>query len=86
MLWPVSISCDKRNIDIILSNSRELLLCLLGFVLEALHGGVVFAQINTFFGLEVVEEVVDDGVVEVLTTKVSITIGRLHLEEVISDL
>ena len=86
MLWPISISGDKWNIDIILSNGRELLLCLLGFVLEALHGGVVFAQINTFFGFEVIEEVVDDGVVKVLTTKVGIAIGRLHLEEVISDL
>ena len=86
MLWPIGISCDEWNIDIILSNSRKLFLCLLSFVLEALHGGVIFAQIDTFFGLKVIEEVIDDGIVEVLTTKVSVTVGRLHLEELIGNL
>ncbi len=53
---------DEWNIDIILSDSQRLFLCLLGFVLERCIAALSFA-IDTFFGLEVIESSYGDGVV-----------------------
>ena len=84
MLWTICISRQEREIDFVLVCARELFLCLFSFVLEALQSGIVVLEVDTFLFLEYVEEMVNDTVVEVLTTKVCISVGRLHLKDAIA--
>ncbi|KAL7278603.1 LOW QUALITY PROTEIN: hypothetical protein ACG7TL_007604 [Trametes sanguinea] len=71
-------------------NARRLLageraLRLLDFALELAEGTEVARDVSSGLLLVLLDEVVDDTVVEVLTTKVSVTGGSQHLEDTVVD-
>ena len=75
VLWTVSISGDKWQINLRFGRRREFFLGFFSFVLEALHSGFVTLEIDAFFFLEDFEEMIDDAIVKIFTAEVRIAIG-----------
>ena len=73
------------QVDLGRSGRRELDLSLLGSLLQALQCHSVLAQVDAVLHLERLGHIVDQYVVEVVTTQVSITIGRFNLEYAITQ-
>jgi hypothetical protein len=72
--------------DLGLEGGRQLNLGLLGGLTDTLDGHAVVRQINTVVLLELLDNVADQGNIEVLTTQVGITVGGLDLEDTLLDL
>jgi len=51
-----------------------------------LQGHGVFPEVEAFFFLELVGQPIDDGMVEVISAKVSVTIGRFYFEDTFAEL
>ena len=66
---------DVRQVDFGRSRRRQLDLGLLGSFLQTLHSHRILSQVGTFVVLELLYQPVDDYLVEVITTQVSITVG-----------
>ena len=86
MLWTIGVGSNIWKVDFGFSRRAELLLGLLGFILDALHSGGIFAEINTVFFLEFFEDIINNTVIEVFTAKVSITVGSHHFEDAIANI
>jgi hypothetical protein len=80
------IGSDEGKVDVGLEGRRQLNLGLLGGLTDTLDGHAVAREINALLGLELLDEVTDKGNVEVLTTKMSVTVGGLDLEYTAGDL
>jgi len=74
------------QIDVGLLGGGQLALGLLGRLLQALHGNVVLADVDSTILLELGHQEVDNMVVEVLTTQKGISVGGLDLEHSLLDL
>ena len=74
----------KRNIG--REGGRKLALGLLGGLTNTLDSHAVRRDVDTRLLLELGKNVVDKGNVKVLTTKVSVTVGRLDLEDTLLHL
>src|SRR5262249_34735720 len=57
----------------------------LGGLLEPLQGHAIAAEIDAVFFSELVRDPVHDTLIEVVTAEVGIAIGRLHLEDALTD-
>ena len=77
---PVESAVMYGRIDLGLLPRGELDLCLLGRLLEPLHGQRILADIDPALLLELRRQVVDDALVEVLAAKEGIAVGRQNLE------
>src|SRR5882724_6591178 len=76
---------DKGKIDFVLRGAGEGDLGLLGFLLDALEGVGLLAEVHALLAFEFVENPVDDFVVPIVTTEVGVAIGGLHLEDTVAD-
>ena len=85
MLRPARVGGDIRQVDVGLARRGQLDLGLLGSLLQSLEGKLVFLEINAAFFLELVGEILDEAVIEVLTTEERVAVGRLHFEHAIAD-
>ena len=85
MLRAGSIGGDKRKVDIGAGRVGKLNLCLLGGFSQSLQCHLVAGQVDTVGFLEFRSHPVDDPEVEVVTTKVCITIGRFYLENTVAQ-
>ena len=81
-----SVGSDEGQVDVGLRGGRQLDLGLLGGLTDTLDGHAVAVQIDTLLPLELVDKVADESDVEVFTSKVSVTVGRLDLEDTSLDL
>ena len=81
-----SVSSDERQVDVGLRRRRQLNLGLLGSLTDTLDGHAVVVEVNVLLLLELLDEVADEGNIEVLTTQVGVTVGRLDLEDTVLDL
>jgi hypothetical protein len=81
-----SVGGDEGKVDVGLEGRRQLNLGLLGGLTDTLDGHAVAREVDALLGLELLDEVTDKGDVEVLTTKVSVTVGGLDLEYTAGDL
>lgn len=77
---------DEGKVDVGLEGRRQLNLGLLSGLTDTLDGHAVAGKVDALLGLELLDEVTDEGNVEVLTTKVSVTVGGLDLEHTAGDL
>ena len=80
------VALEKRlNLDLGGLLGRESTLGLLNLALELRHGLGVLGDIDIVGLVVLLGEVADDTVIEILTTKVSVTSGRLDLENAVLD-
>ena len=75
VFWTFGVSGKEWQVDVGRSGRRKFLLGFFSFVLHTLHSGGIVFDIDTGFFLEFINEVVNDDVIEVFTTKVGITVG-----------
>ena len=86
VLWHTVNGCDVWQVDFGRCRARQLNLSLLSCLLQTLHSHRILAEIYAFLSLEAISQPVDDYLVEVITTQVSITIGRKYLEYAATEL
>ena len=86
MLRHTTLCADVRQVDFCRSCRRQLYLSLLSSFLQALHSHWILCKVDTLISLEALNEPIDDYLVEVITTKVSITISRKDLKYTATEL
>lgn len=86
VLGSISGSGDVRQRDVGLRSRRQLNLGSLSGLSDSLDGHSVLLQVNAVRLLELVDDVVDENDVEIFTTQVSVTVGRLDLEHTLLHL
>lgn len=77
---------DEGKTDLSLEGRGQLDLGLLGSLTDTLDGHTVAGKVDTGLLLELANDVADEVNIEVLTTKVSVTVGGLDLEDALLDL
>ncbi|ROW05767.1 hypothetical protein VMCG_05263 [Cytospora schulzeri] len=80
------ISGDEGQVDVSLERRRQLDLSLLSSLTDTLDSHAVAGQVESGGLLEVLNHVANEVDVEVLTTEVGVTVGRLDLEDTVLDL
>lgn len=80
------VGSDEGKVDVGLEGRRQLNLGLLSSLTDTLDSHAVAREVNALLSLELLDEVTDKGDIEVLTTKVSVTVGGLDLEHTAGDL
>ena len=81
MLRPALVRGDKGKVHIGGALCGELALGLLRRLLQALQGHVIATQIDTLLLLKFISNVIDQDLVKIISTEMSITIGGEDLEE-----
>ena len=77
---------DERQHDVVALGGGKGDLGLLCLLLDALQGVRLLGDVHALAGLELCQDVVDDGVVPVITAQVRITVRGLYLEHAVADL
>jgi len=85
VLGAVLVGRDERQIDVRAGGRRELDLRLLGGLVQTLQGHLVLAQVDALTLLELSHHPVHDGLVEVVSAEVRVSVGRLYLEHALTD-
>src|SRR5690606_5690269 len=85
VLWTSLICGDERQVDFGLLCRRQFDLGLFSSFFEALQSKLIVFQVNALFLLELGNKIFDQTHVEVFTAKESVTIGRLHFKDAITD-
>ena len=81
-----SIGSDEGQVDVGLRRRGQLNLGLLRSLTDTLDSHAVAVQVDALLLLELLDEVADEGDVEILTTEMSVTVGRLDLKDTSLDL
>lgn len=81
-----SVGSDEGQVDVGLERRGKLDLGLLGGLTDTLDGHAVARDIDALLLLELLDEVADEGDIEVLTTKMGVTVGGLDLKDTVLDL
>ena len=84
MFWTISIGREEWKVNFGFLSGRKFLLSLFSFILNTLHSGSVFLDIDTRFFFEFITEEVNDKVIKVFTTEVGITVSRKHFEDAVT--
>ena len=84
-LGPFSSAVMNGRLMLLLFVVLELDLGLLGGLVEALQGHLVFAQVDAVALLELGHHPVDDGLVEVVAAEVRVAVGGLDLEDAVAE-
>ncbi len=74
---------DERQVDVGLGVERQVLLGLLGRLFQSLQGHLVLAQVDPLLFLELVGDVVHQGLIPVVAAQMSVAVGRKHLEDAV---
>jgi hypothetical protein len=82
-LGEILASVESLNLDTSALLRRQSTLGLLGLTLELTHGLEVLGDVDVVLLVVLLGEVVDDTLVEILTTKVGVTSGSENLEDTI---
>ena len=82
----ISVSRQKRQVNINFLSRRQLNLGLFGLVAQTLHGGFVVGDVQAVFFLELVHKVIDQHAVEIGAAQVRITVGGLYFEHAVAQL
>ena len=83
---PRLVHRDERKIDVIRCGRRKSALGLFSLFLKTLKSHHVLREVNTLRGLEVFNEPLHDGLVEVVTAEVRIAVRGLHLKDAVTDI
>ena len=79
VLWAGRVGGDEGQRDVGLQRRRQLGLCLLGGLAQALHRELVARQVDALLLFELGREVVEQRDVEVLAAEQRVAVGRLDL-------
>mmetsp|Transcript_10347 Transcript_10347/g.13851 ORF Transcript_10347/g.13851 Transcript_10347/m.13851 type:complete len:182 (-) Transcript_10347:586-1131(-) len=85
VLGSSGISSDERKRNVSLSKTIKLTLCLLSSLTKTLHCKLVTRQINAGFLFEVIEKALQKLLIEILSTKHSVSVGCLYLKNATGD-
>ncbi len=80
------IGRDEGEVDVGLERGRKLDLSLLSSLADTLDSHAVAREVDGRLSLELLDQVADEGDVEVLSSKVGVTVGGLDLEDAVLDL
>ena len=80
VLRTTGIRRDVRQVDLGLLAAGQLDLGALGGITQALQRQRILAQVHALVLLELLDQVVDDTLVEILTTEESVAVGGQHFE------
>ena len=80
------IGGDEGQVDVGLHRARQLDFRLLRGFLQPLEGHAVLAEIDALVLAKLVRQVVHQALVEVLAAEKGVAVGRLHLEDALTDL
>jgi hypothetical protein len=80
------VGSDERKVDISGERRRKLDLGLLGSFTNTLDSHTVTSQVDAGSLLEILDKVTDKVDIEILTTQMGVTVGRLDLEDTVLDL
>ena len=86
VLRAISVGSNIWKVDFYFRSGAKLLLCLLCLILDTLHCGRIFAKINMIVFFKFFKDVINNLVIEVFTTKVSITVGCFYFKDAITEL
>ena len=86
MLGPVLGRSDEGQVDVGLLRRRKLHLGFFRRLLQALERHRVLGKVDPLVLLEFLDQPVDDLLVEVVAAQVRIPVGRLHLEDAVTQL
>lgn len=81
-----SVGSDEGKVDIGAGRAGKLNLGLLSSLTNTLDSHAVVVELDTLLLLELLNQVADEGDIEVLTTEMSVTVGGLDLEHAVLDL
>ena len=84
VFWTICIGRKEWKVNFGFLSGRKFLLSFFSLILNTLHGGSVFFDIDTRFFFKFITEEVNDKVVKVFTTKMSITVSRKHFEDTVT--
>ncbi len=85
MLGPGRVCSDERQIDFGLHRGREFTLGLLSCLFESLQRHRILTKVHSVLRLEFVGQPIDDGLVEVVTSQMRVSVGRLDFEHAVSE-
>lgn len=81
-----SVGSDEGKVDVGGERRGQLDLSLLSGLTDTLDGHAVVGEVNALLLLELLDEVADEGDIEILTTEVSVTVGGLDLKDTVLNL
>ena len=76
---------DERKRDVVGRGAGERALRLLGLLLQTLERHHVVAEVDAVLRLEVLDEPLHDGLVEVVAAEVRVAVRGLHLKDAVAD-
>mmetsp|Transcript_1594 Transcript_1594/g.2302 ORF Transcript_1594/g.2302 Transcript_1594/m.2302 type:complete len:327 (+) Transcript_1594:1405-2385(+) len=85
MLGTGLVSSDERKVNVSAVGGGKLALSLLGSLPKTLNRKAILGEVDALLLLELADHVVEDSVVEILTTEESVTVGGLNLEDTTHD-
>ncbi|MPM50556.1 hypothetical protein SDC9_97298 [bioreactor metagenome] len=85
MLGAVCIGRNEGEIDLGGRKTGQLNLGLFSGLLEALHCHAVARKVNTGVSFKGGDEVFDDALIEVVTAKMRVAVGRKHFDNAVAD-
>ena len=86
MLRSGLIGSDERQVDVCGCRGAQLLLCLLSGLSEPLKRHLVLAQIDAFLVPEILDHIVRDSLVEVISAQAVVSVRRENLDHAVADL
>ena len=86
MLWSLSCSCDKWQVNVCCSCRRQLFLCFLCCFFQTLHCHLISRKVNALCLLKFRNHVVTYFIIKVVTTKFVITGSRKYFDDTITNL
>ena len=86
MLRAALVGGDERKVDVGLHRRGKLDLGFLRGFLQALHRHPVLAEIDAVGLLELRDHPVDDALIQIVTAKMRVAVGRLHLDDAFAHL
>ena len=84
-MGPGLVGRDEGKVDLGLHQGRQLHLGLLRRFLQTLKGHPVLAEVDPLVGLKRFDDPLDDPLVEVVASEMRIAVGRLDLDDALTD-
>ena len=86
MLWSVLIRSDERQIDRSFHLGRQFDLGFFSGFFESLQSHWIFANVDAFFLAEFLADKINEALIEIIATEMSVSIGCKHFEDAIADI
>ena len=85
MLGAAGVGRDERQIDVVILRAGKGDLGLFGFLLDALEGVGLLAQVHAVLAFEFVEDPIHDAIVPIVAAQMGVAVGRFDFENAVAD-